>query len=289
MKLSKKLIVAAAILYAGSSNAQNNIDPKHAQQKSELSKVLAELDQKIEARKKLYYDAQNAKTKYDTIGLGQFRSDYASLKEERKNKEIAFIKAHPDYTASLDALKDAMGYVPDDVTVYHKLFQNLKPAVQSSEEGVKLKKTIDKFMTVRIGANAPLFESPDTIGRIVKLQDFKGNYVLVDFWASWCGPCREENPNVVKAFQQYKDKGFTILGVSLDKTDARAAWLKAIATDHLTWTQVSDLKGWDNEVAGLYSVRSIPQNFLIDPKGKIVAANLRGEALEQKLKELLHN
>ena len=109
--------------------------------------------------------------------------------------------------------------------------------------------------------------------------------VLVDFWASWCGPCRQENPNVVKAYEKFKDRGFDILGVSLD--DNKDKWLKAVEADKLTWTHVSDLKGWKNAAADLYGVRAIPQNVLIDPKGKIIAKNLRGDKLEEKLEELM--
>lgn len=110
---------------------------------------------------------------------------------------------------------------------------------------------------------------------------------MLDFWASWCGPCRAENPNVVKAFNQYKEQGFTILGISLDQPGGKDKWLKAIHDDHLTWTQVSDLKSWKNDVAQLYAIQSIPQNFLVGPNGKIVAKNIRGEDLQNKLKEVL--
>ena len=132
---------------------------------------------------------------------------------------------------------------------------------------------------------APDFSLPDTSGRSVALSSFKGKYVLVDFWASWCVPCRQENPNVVKAFEKYKDKNFTILGVSLDRS--REAWLQAIKTDQLTWTHVSDLKYWDNAAAELYKVRSIPYNILLDPEGRIIAENIMGEDLDKKLTEVI--
>jgi peroxiredoxin len=132
---------------------------------------------------------------------------------------------------------------------------------------------------------APDFTLPDTTGTPVSLSSFKGKYVLVDFWASWCAPCRQENPNVVKAYNQFKDKNFTILGVSLDKN--KAAWLQAIKNDGLTWNHVSDLKYWESEAAALYDVRSIPYNVLIDPTGKIIGEDLRGNDLENTLRSVL--
>jgi peroxiredoxin len=135
------------------------------------------------------------------------------------------------------------------------------------------------------GKWAPDFTQNDTLGKPVSLSSFKGRYVLVDFWASWCGPCRMENPNVVNAFNQYKDKGFTVLGVSLDQD--RGKWLKAIHDDNLTWTHLSDLQSWSNAVARQYNIQQIPRNFLIGPDGKIIARDLRGGVLQAYLRDLL--
>jgi peroxiredoxin len=139
-------------------------------------------------------------------------------------------------------------------------------------------------MYTEIGHQAPDFTLIDAGGKPISLSSFRGNYVLVDFWASWCGPCRKENPAIVKAFHRFHATGFEILGVSLD--DKRAPWISAIATDHLAWTQVSDLKGWESSAAELYGIRGIPMNFLLDREGKIIAKALRGEELELKLAEI---
>lgn len=144
---------------------------------------------------------------------------------------------------------------------------------------------IKQLENVQIGKVAPEFSLPDTAGVSVSLSDFRGKYVLLDFWASWCPPCRRENPNVVKAFNEYKDKNFTIVGISLDKDKSK--WMKAIADDNLAWTHLSDLKYWDSEIPALYGVRGIPANVLLDPDGVIVSKNITGEDLHKKLKEVI--
>ena len=144
---------------------------------------------------------------------------------------------------------------------------------------------LDRYAGCAIGAVAPEITGRDTLGNPIKLSDFRGKYVLLDFWASWCPPCRRENPNVVKAFNEYKDKNFTIVGISLDKDKSK--WMKAIADDNLAWTHLSDLKYWDSEIPALYGVRGIPANVLLDPDGVIVAKNITGEDLHKKLKEVI--
>ncbi|MTB51780.1 redoxin domain-containing protein [Lewinella sp. W8] len=143
---------------------------------------------------------------------------------------------------------------------------------------------VDNLRTFAIGAVAPTFAGESPEGDQIALDDLRGKVVLIDFWASWCGPCRRENPNVVRLYNQYKDKGFEILGVSLDRTKDR--WVKAIEDDKLTWLHISDLKGWQSKYAKQYGVSSIPQTVLLDEEGKILARNLRGKALEDKLAEI---
>ncbi|MCX6318382.1 MAG: TlpA disulfide reductase family protein [Bacteroidetes bacterium] len=138
-----------------------------------------------------------------------------------------------------------------------------------------------------IGKQAPEINLPDANGKQVSLSSFKGKYVLVDFWASWCRPCRMENPNVVKAYNRFKDKNFTILGVSFDKPGDKEAWQQAVKDDNLTWTQVSDLQHWNSPVVAAYKIEGIPFNVLVDPQGRIIAEGLRGEELEKKLESVL--
>jgi len=161
----------------------------------------------------------------------------------------------------------------------------LSPSAKKGTFAKMIEQTIAEANLNKVGTVALDFSQKDTLGKVVSLKSFRGKYVLIDFWASWCGPCRAENPNLVAAYKQFSSKNFTVLGVSLD--DNKISWMNAIRKDKLTWTQVSDLQSWNNQVAQLYKIRSIPANYLLDPNGTIIARDLRGEELQIKLKELL--
>ncbi|MBS1730662.1 MAG: AhpC/TSA family protein [Bacteroidetes bacterium] len=175
--------------------------------------------------------------------------------------------------------------VDDNPIIMRQRFNKLAPQIQTSLIGKDLDSYIQYYEVGYIGTSAPDFTQNDINGQPVSLSSFLGKYVLIDFWASWCGPCRRENPNVVKAYNEFKNKNFTIFSVSLDRN--KQSWINAIENDHLTWTHVSDLNYWDNAVARQYHITSIPQNFLIDPKGIIIAKNLSGEQLSIELEKIL--
>ncbi|MDR3696965.1 TlpA disulfide reductase family protein [Mucilaginibacter sp.] len=206
------------------------------------------------------------------------------LEKERKAANKKFIIENPSSLVSLFALSSFANY--SDYNEVSMLFDKLSPSVKNSARGKSYAQTLEKMHNVSVGSIAPDFTLPDTTNTRISLSSFKGKYLLLDFWASWCPICRESAPGVLKAYNSYHNRGFNILSVSLDKPGDRQKWLQAIHHDGLLWPQVSDLKFWYSPVVSLYKLTALPQNFLIDPNGKIIARDLDSEELSAKLVEI---
>lgn len=220
----------------------------------------------------------------DTLHAANLKTELEFNRIDLANSKEMFLKEHPKSPVSLYLIMSDMVF-DADVETMERYQSYLAPSLLSTAEGKVFLDRIAIMKKVAPGQPAPEISLPDSLDVVKKLSDMRGKYVLVDFWASWCRPCREENPRVVATYQEYHDKGLEILGVSIDNN--RARWIQAIHEDKLDWHHVIDVKGWESEAAKAYGVFGIPANFLIDPDGTIIASGLMGDDLKNKLAELL--
>ena len=238
-------------------------------------------------------DMKNASMKRDTVLINSLKEELNELREEYETFEIEYIKSNPNALISALLIDKAMNTRTSTTEELQELYNILAPEIKETDAAKKIIKSLDalkeretKAKDTNVGAVAPNFSAPSPTGETLALNDIKGKATLIDFWAAWCRPCRAENPNILKVYNKYHDKGLNIIGVSLDKT--AEAWKKAIEDDGLTWNHVSNIAYFNDAIAKMYNVDAIPSAFLLDENGVIVAKNLRGPALEAKVAELLN-
>ncbi len=269
----------------GKADSLNAVKVTGSATHDEYKEIESQIQKIADEYMSIYQNSRQVAASGDTAKAREMMDKVNELYESTNKMQEDFVKNHPSsyatpyFLSRVQYNKSAEGL--------DSLVSMLDPKLDASPTVADLKDRIEKMKKVAVGQIAPDFTQNDPEGNPVKLSDVysKNKYTLIDFWASWCGPCRRENPNVVAVFNDYKDKGFGVIGVSLDRE--KDAWLKAIDDDHLTWPHVSDLAYWSNEAAKLYAISSIPSNLLVDQNGKIIAKNKREEELRKTISDLL--
>ena len=246
-------------------------------------------------KQRLQQEGMAAMQNGDTAKVNIIRNEFEQINEADTRRRIKLIKEHPDRFISIISLSELVGTRAIESSEAEELFENLDASLKETKKGKRLNEMIAKLKSqeaaaaqAEIGNKAPAFTAPTPEGEELALADAMGSkYTIIDFWASWCKPCRQENPNVVSVYNTYHDKGLNIISVSLDRAAAKDKWLAAIENDKMDWFHVSNLMEWQDPVARKYGVTAIPATYLIDAEGVIIDKNLRGEALVAKMQELL--
>jgi len=272
------------IQVVGDKDSLQSLQVKGSEIHNQYEQFQSRLDDYNRQMQKAVGEYRKAAQNNNEEAIEKLRNQYQSLANERQDYVEQYVASHSNSVLSpyltQRHLLSFVGYDKLD-----SLYTGISPEVQQTKYGEAIKERLDVLKRTQVGQPYIDITLPDTSGNSVSLSEYVGEgYVLLDFWAAWCGPCRKENPNLVEAYEKYHDQGFEIFGVSFDRS--KDAWLKAIDRDNITWPQVSDLEYWDSKAGEKYGIRSIPSNFLINGEGKIVEKNLRGEELDKKLQEI---